>query len=205
MITSAFEGLLVPERSRRRAARDGGWALPFLSERVVGPEDGPFLVTNMRGSFLQPGVSRENVLRYGFSQCSLEEEGTFLGEFYRVLWDTSERLGWSNRCSSIAQATQKLLGFGLQPRILIVPLSNLGRICGQEVSLEDARNLILAQGCVTEVDGVRIMFSNLPDGQMLLSTAAPLVGVYARVDDYLGLVFYRANQTVQLIQDELAR
>lgn len=205
MVTlSAFEGFLVPERSRRKAARDGGFAVPAYQERPVELEDAPFLVTNARGSFVQPGVSREKMLRYGFSECPLDEEPRLLAELYRVLWGLSESSGWSNRCTSIAQAKHLLESFGLLPRTLIVPFATLHEVCGQEITLSDANKLILAQGCVAEVGGIRIFYSSLPSGQMILGTAPPLVGIATRIDDHVGLVLQRIHQSVVLI-NELVR
>jgi len=204
MTPSAFEGFLVPERSRRKAARDGGFAVPAYLERPVEPEDAPFLVTNARRSFVQPVVSREKVLRYGFSECPLDEEPRLLAEFYRTLWALSDISGWANRCTSIAQAKHRLESFGLLPRTLIVPFVTLHEVCGREISLDDAIKLIIAQGHVAEVDGIRIFFSDLPPGQMILGTAPTLVGVATRIDDHVGLVFQRIHQAVILI-NELVR
>jgi hypothetical protein len=205
MITSAFEGLLVPERTRRKmSVADGSFYRPSIAERPINKADEPFLVTNARRSFVQPAISRDGIVRYGFSECDLEDEQHILAELYRTLWKTSVELGWDNRCSSIAEAKAKLEAFGLEPRTLLVPFVTLHRICGREISLEEARKLIVAQGYIAEVDGIRIFFSYLPEGQMILATAPPLVGVYTRADDHLGLLLRKVNQSIVLI-NELAR
>jgi hypothetical protein len=204
MITSAFEGFLVPERLRRKAAREGGFAIPAMQERPMGVVDTPLLVTNARRSFVQAVPSREHVVRYGFSECPLEDESNLLGEFYRILWSTSETQGWVNRCKTIAQAKQILESFGLLPRTLLVPFATLHKVCGQEISLDEARKLTVSQGCVAEVDGLKVLFSDLCEGQLILGTSPPLVGVYTRIDDHVGLVFRKIDQSVVLI-NELAR
>ena len=167
-------------------------------------DDEPLLVTNSRGSFLTTRLSAHKVVRYGFSECALEEEAPLLRELYRTLWAISERHGWSNRCSSLSQAKTLLESFGLLARTLLVPLETLGRVCGQEISLEDAQRLTLAQGCVAEVDGMRVQFSALPEGQMILATSPPLVGIYTRIDNYVGMVLRKVSQSVVLI-NELVR
>lgn len=203
MITSAFEGFILSERTRRRQGWDGAFAIPAFSERTVDNTDQPFLVTNARRSFVQPSV-KDGIVRYGFSECDLEDEQHLLAEFWRLLWKTSVDYGWENRCSSIVEAKDRLVSFGLEPRTLIVPLITLSKVCGQEISLDDARKLIVAQGYIAEVDGIRVLFSYLPEGQMILSAAPPLVGAYTRIDGHIGMIFRRVDQTVVLI-NELAR
>ena len=166
--------------------------------------DEPLLVTNARRSFVRPVLSRDEMVRFGFSECPVEDEPHLMSEFFRILWSTSEQARWSNRCNSIAQAKQIIEGYGLLARTLVVPFATLHQVCGQDVSLDDARKLTVAQGCVAEVDGVRVLFSDLPQGQMILGTAPPLVGIYTRIDDHVGLVFRKINQSVVLI-NELAR
>lgn len=204
MTPSAFEGFLVPERFRRKSARDGGFALPAFLERIVEPSDGPFLVSSSRRTFLQPGVSQAKMLRFGFSPCPPDEEHYLLSELFRCWWRLSEELGWTNRCRSLAQAKQRMESYGLLPRTVIVPFVTLKDVCGQDLSLEDARKLVIAQGCVAEVEGLRVLFSDLPPGQMLLGTAPPLVGVCTRVDDHVGLMLQQVDRAVVLIH-ELAR
>lgn len=205
MITSAFEGLLVPERHRRKAAREGGFAVPALHERVV-ESPGPFLATNAKNSFLQPKIGPEKRVRYGFSECLLEDEAILLLEFIRVLWDVSSGAGWSNRCSSLSQAKIRLESFGLEARTLVIPRGMLSRVCGEDLTEDEASKLILAQGYVAEVDGIRVMPASVPEGWMLLATSAPLVGFYTRVDNYLGLLFQDIDRTVIVVrEDGLAR
>jgi len=204
-VTSAFESFLVPERSRRKAARDGGFAIPAFLERVMAPSDQPFLATNARRGFVHPGLRLgDGMVRYGFSKCPLEEESDLLAVFFRSLWATSERSGWLNRCTNITAAKQILEDYGLLPRSLIVSFPKLREMCGQGMTIDEARKLTLAQGCVTEVDGIRVLFSELPEGQMILGTAPPMVGLYTRIDDHVGLLLRKVNQSVVLI-NELAR
>lgn len=204
MITSAFEGFLIPDRARRRMGSDGNFLRPAYLEKAEYRGDEPFFVTNARRSFVQTVISHDGTVRYGFSECDLEDEQHLMAEFYRILWKTSVDMGWDNRCSSIAEAKAKLLGYGLEPRTLIVPLVRLSQICGQEITLDDARKLIVAQGYIAEVDGIRVLFSYLPEGQMIMAIAPTLVGVYTRADDHIGLLLRKVNQSVVLI-NELAR
>lgn len=205
MIVSAFEGLLVPERVRRKAAREGGFAVPVFQERVVD-DCGPFLASNAKGSFLQPTLSSDNRIRYGFSECPIDQEANLLVEYLRVLWDISSRFSWSNRCSGLAQAHRLLGVSGYEPRTLLVSRAKVSKIGGEQLAEEDVAKIILGQGHLTEVEGVRVLPVSIPEEWMLLATAAPLVGFYTRVDNYLGLLFQRINQTVVLIrEDGLAR
>lgn len=205
MITSAFEGLLAIERIRRRAARDGGFALPVMQELQVGLDEHPFLVSNSASEFLQPVVSSEGVLRYGFSPCTVEDESKMLLTLWKTIWQLSETNGWSNRCTSLTEALAKMSGFGLEPKTLLVPLLTLSQMCGQEITLEDAQKITVGQGFVTKVDDMKVLFSGLPEDLILVGTTPALVGTYTRVDDYLGLVLRQVNRSVMLVQNELAR
>jgi len=87
---------------------------------------------------------------------------------------------------------------------LIVPFPKLRQLCGHEITLDEARKLTVAQGCVAEVNDIKILFSELPEGQMILGTAPPMVGVYTRIDDHVGLLLRKVDQSMVLI-NELAR
>lgn len=168
----------------------------------MDPMDQPLLVTTARRGFVHPGMRLgDHAVRYGFSECPIERESNLLEGLFRYLWAASEKSGWTNRCTSIASAKRTLEGYGLLPRSLIVPFPKLREICGQEITLDEARKLMLAQGCVAEVDGVRVLFSELPEGQMILGTAPPMVGIYTRIDDHLGLLLRKVDQSMVLINE----
>jgi len=171
----------------------------------MDPMDQPLLVTTARRGFVHPGMRLgDHAVRYGFSECPLEEEGGLLESLFRDLWAISKKSGWTNRCTSIASAKQTLEGYGLLPRSLIVPFPKLRQLCGHEITLDEARKLTVAQGCVAEVNDIKILFSELPEGQMILGTAPPMVGVYTRIDDHVGLLLRKVDQSMVLI-NELAR
>jgi hypothetical protein len=77
-------------------------------------------------------------------------------------------------------------------------------MCDQEITFEEAQKLMLAQGFVTEVEEIKVLCSLLPEGQMILGTTPAMVGIYSRIDDHVGLMFRKVDQSVVLI-NELAR
>ena len=200
MITPAFEGLLIFERERQRMS-DNGLAVPAFQERPVEHTDAPFIVTNMRGSFLLSRPTREGYLRFGFTNCPVDTEGTLLTAMFRQLRAISQDSGWENRCSSLAQAHKLMVRQGQEPRVVLISRTTLSQACGEEITAEDASKIVLAQGYMAEVDGIRVLPADLPLGCAILATHPALVGTYTRVGDYVGIALRKADQRLVLVSD----
>lgn len=171
-----------------------GHSRPVLCEQEVGPDDGPFLATNLRGTFLPTSRSLDGVARFAFTECPVGEEDRLLSELYDVLWKASVQQDWSNRCISLGQARERMVSLGLEPRTFIVSLSFL-----KDLSTEDADKLMQFQGYVTEVEGIRILASTLPPGRAILVATPIQAGLYVRSGDYVGLLVYHANRSLILV------
>lgn len=198
-----LERILCVERLRRQASLSGGFSVPVMLQWPVGPEESPFLVSNMKGRFLLGRRSREGDTRLAFFSCVTEEEEAAFRRFLEDLHRISVDGGWGNRCTSVRGAQAFMVGQGLEPKMLVVPYSML-RAVGVDVSLEEAENLMLAQGCVAEVEGLRVITSTvLSSGSAVLSTAPALVGTCVRVDDRLGVLIRQANRSIVLVGDVL--
>ena len=97
-----------------------------------------------------------------------------------------------------------MVGQGLEPRTLVAPLSLIKEACGVEVGEDEAENLMLAQGHIAEVDGVRLVTTtSLPNGTAILAAAPSMVGTYLRVDDQLGIMVRQASRSIALVGDGL--
>lgn len=206
MRVSALELLLETERIHRKAAvtTGVGFAVPALYEFPAEAGMAPFLVSNSRGSFVLGSRSRDGHVRLAFSECPLDEEGAMLAELHRVLWGISVQHGWANRCTSIAQAIARMKALALEPKVLVVATSFLEDACGEPVTLEDAEKLMMAQGYVAESDGIRVLASDLPAGLAILAASREVTGVYVRVDDRLGVMVRKADQSLVLVGNEVA-
>lgn len=189
--------LLSPERYRPRLAKAAGNNLnvPVMAELRygVGEVVDPVLVTNMRGSVVSTRKSSEGVVRYGFSEIPLEDEDTFITKMYQCIQEASVRLGWSNRCVTALDGIQKMRSLGLEPKYVVLPK---GEFTEQEG--KDAERLTLAQGHVTDLDGVQVLLASLPKGASIVTATPALVGVYTRVGEGLGMLLQRVDQTVMV-------
>jgi hypothetical protein len=206
MRVSALELLLETERIHRKAAvtTGVGFAVPALYEFPAEAVTAPFLVSNSRGSFVLGARSRDGYVRLAFFECPLEDEGPVLTELHRVLWRISVQHGWPNRCTSVAQAIARMKALALEPKAIVVSPSFLEDACGEPVTLDDAGKLMMAQGYVAESDGVKVLAADLPPGSAILAATRAVVGVYVRVDDKLGLMVRKADQSLVLVGDEVA-
>jgi len=196
--------MLHVERKRRQASASGGFALPVMLQDLVDERDEPLLVSNMRGDFLMGKRSKDGLARFAFFPCALEQEGEVLRQLCRTLTRISVASEWSNRCRSVQEATTFMVGQGLEPRMLVAPFSLLEKACGVDVGEDEAENLMLAQGHIAEVDGVRLVTTtSLPDGTAILAAAPSIVGTYFRVDDQLGIMVRQASRSIALVGDGL--
>jgi len=204
MRVSALERFLSIDRVRQQTAvkTKAGFARPVLCEQTMKEDDGPFLATNLRGSFLPSRRSLDGVVRFAFTECPVGSEGKLLTELYDVLWRTSVQQGWGNRCIDLGQARPLMETLGVTPGAFIVGPSILASATGKDLSEEDIDKLMRYQGFVAEVDGVKILASDLPEGKAILATVPSQTGLYVRSGDYLGVLICRANRSLVLVGAE---
>ena len=189
MNLSILAHLLVTERHRQRAAPAGGFSVPFMSEREVPPETEPLLVTNARGGLVPTRRSREGVARFGFSVCPLEAEPILLGRLYDALWGLSMASNWDNRFNSMSGAIDFMRGSPCKPKNLVISEELVSQFSSEELG-----------GLIGSIDGIRVLSAKLPLGSAILLTTPPMLGVYVRIGDHLGLQLYNVRQTVAVIK-----
>lgn len=194
----ALERMLVTERVKQRAANTG-LALPALEERPAGKDDGPFLVTNMRGSFLQTRLSSAGTVRFGFSPVPLEDDDKLLVTLHRAI--SAQNPG--KRCTSIPEATTALLAQGHEVRTLVLPESWLPEICGPDLDSTTARETMAKQGYVTKIDDVQVLVADIPPEMAFVAAAPALVGLYTRIADSLGVLIFRADRAIVAVTRDL--
>lgn len=195
---TALERLLRTERVRQRAARQGGFSLPAMNEVSLSGGAAPLLATNMKGSFLPTRPSKDGVARYGFSHVPVECDDILLRVLHGTLWELSTQQGWSNRCKTVVEALHRLSGFGLEPKTIIVGPQRLAEVT--DVPLKEAWEAMQANKEVAKVDEAVVLLADLPEGAALVGTAPPLVGLYTRTGDHLGVLLQRVHQTLVVIQ-----
>ena len=187
----ALERMLVPERLKRRAAHTG-FALPAMEERPTTQEEGPYLVTNMRASFLPTRMSSTGSVRFGFSTVTPENDDKLLTTLHRSL--TAQAAG--NPCPSVEAAIQRLLSRGYEARTMVLPESWLPEICGPDFDVSKARELMSLQGYVTKLGEVQVLVADLPSNMAFVAAAPALVGLYTRVADAVGVIIFRADRSI---------
>jgi len=204
MRVSALELVLTAERQRRQASNTGtGFARPVLREQTEDAVNAPFLVSNSRGSFvLGRRHPTESTVRFAFTERPITEETPLLVELFRALWATSVQQSWSNRCSSISQATARMVALGLEASALIVSTTFLEEACGKALTDEDAERLMMMQGFVAEVEGVKVLASGLPTGTAILASPRASLGTYIRADDQVAILIRRADRSLVLVGED---
>jgi len=169
-VFSVLAQLFVVERHRPRAGKVG-FSIPTLGETLgVDSSIEPLLVTNMRGTFVRTHVSKDGCVRYGFSECTLDQEPNLLCEFYRTIIREGEKEGWGNKVDSIPQALEKMIGFGVTPKRLVVPLNFSGAY-----------------------EGLEVIKSALPEGSALVLSQSENAGNYIRTGDNVAIVAQRVS------------
>ena len=199
MIVPIFSRLLVPERLRRQADMTGaGFARPAMAERPVEQYQTPLLVTNMSGQFVSVQVSQHTgKARYAFCECPPASEPVLLPRLWAKVAELGGQQGWGNRCTSIAEALDRMKAQGLVPRSMVVAYSLLGDVCQLDRQTADA--LMSAQGHVMEIEGLQILVSDLPQDKAFVAASPALLGYYTRTDDHLGLMFTQVDKTLILV------
>lgn len=205
MRVSALDRILATERVGRRttSTHHGGFAHPVLHERSVTLDEGPFVVSNKRGSFVQTRRRQDGTIWAGFSDVPVGGEGTFLRELYLSLWRISVESAWHNRCSALSEASPVMTSLGFSPRCVIVPHDLLTEACGNDLTAQDADRLMLAQGYVAKVGEAFVLAGDLPAGAALVTTMPSVVGTYTRTDQSLAVMLFRADRAVVLVGEGL--
>lgn len=195
-----FSRILSVERYRQRM-QSVGLSLPTLCEQAVDLLDDPLVVSNMRRSFVRTRRSQDGVARYAFSECPLDLEGTMLSRLFTALWGMSEENGWSNRYTSIPGALRGFRDKGMPPHSLVISPHALKRICGTDLDLDEIDKLMLLRGYVSEVEGLKVLVTDLPHNQAMLTAQPILVGNCTRVGNHLGILLRRVDQTIALVEE----
>jgi hypothetical protein len=170
MLTLLSE-IFITERHRLRAGQVG-YSMPLASEVDVQDRSiEPLLITTTRGTFLQSRVSSAGYARYGFSECSVKQEGTLLQEFHRVLLDRTNVNGWRSAASTVGEALRVMSDHGVKPYHLVGG-PWLGGGPGD----------------------VRVLDGGFSDGLALLVAEPSAAGLHTRVGDYVGVLAYRVDR-----------
>jgi hypothetical protein len=179
MLFSVLSNMFRVEQHRQRMTRALSAATPVLGELLARPEDPPgMLASNMRGTFLVTRKSSENVFRYGFTECSEEDEGVLITELARVLWDESNVRGWGVRCTGVPAAVADFRARGLTPRTLVVSAAVAKQVLGREAQ----------EGFAGTVDNMQVLVTTLPENVTLVGLEPTKAGVCVRVGTSIGML-----------------
>lgn len=152
-------------------------------------------MTDARGRLVPTRVSRSRgVARYGFFECTTDGESALLPKFVDALWEMSRAGGWKNRCTSVAEA---LVRMTVPPRSIVVPYGLIEEVSA--LTREEADRLMGLQGYISNGDQ-QILVGDLPPGHALVAASPPLLGFYTRIDDCLGVLLTRVDETVFLVR-----
>ena len=190
-MATVLDRIFDTERLRKRAAPSGGFAVPIMQERAVTHNVEPVLVTNTRGEWIQSRMSSNNDVRCGLFPCSPMDETVV---FHRLL-ATIQAGGWCKRCSSVSEALKQIPGAGEHPTAIVISQEDLKGIGLEE---DQAEKLMQYQGFISRQGNLTTLVGPLPSGQSLV--VAHDVGLYIRVDEYLGLMLFRADTNLILVQ-----
>ncbi len=200
----ALERMLRTERLRQRAAAGGGFSTPGMCLSPVADDAMPLLATNMRGNFRETRRDIKGQAPFGFSYCQVGREDPLLSELHRTLFELSARANWPNRCSSVAEAVERLRTSGVEPKSLVVSESQVANFMGPGFDLNAARSAMGIQGFVTVVDDMQVLLSGLPEGFALVAAAPSILGLYTRVGDHVGILLQRVNRSIMVVQPHVA-
>jgi len=95
-----------------------------------------------------------------------------------------------------------MVALGLEASALIVSSTFLEEACGKALSGEDAEKLMMMQGFVAEVEGVKVLASDLPAGTAILASPRVSLGTYIRADDNVAILIRRADRTLVLVGED---
>ena len=194
---SIFEFLFLAERQRRRAAEGSGFSIPLMVELPLESGSDPILATNMSGDLVKVGRSKSRgVSRTALFPCDLSDEPEEFSRFFGRLWDFSGKAGWSNRCTSISEAVT----FLKEPRTMVVSYELIREACGEDIDQETANSLMVQQGFLSEVNGIRVGVASLKSNEALVASAPKVVGTFVRVDTSIGILIKGADRTLVVVR-----
>lgn len=155
-----------------------------MLEKEVPPSAEPIIVTNSYGNLLMTKRNREGVARYAFFHCPLDKEAELLVRLHATVWGLSEEFRWSNRASSIESSLARLPS---NPACLVTSPGLLEKLYP---------GLKVPKG----LTDIKVIEAPLPQGCAILAMPSPVLGVYTRIGDHLGLQFYNVKQTLVVIK-----
>lgn len=162
--------MFVTERHRLRAG-NVGHSMPLASEVDTNDRSiEPLMITTTRGTFLQSRVSRGGYARFGFSECTGDQEATLVREFHRMLVSRSKLNGWSCVAAGVGEAMGLMRGKGVKPCHLV------------------------AGPWLKAAEDVKVLDAGFPDGVALLAADPSVAGLHTRVGDYVGILAYRVDR-----------
>ena len=164
----------------------------------------PLLATNMRGAFVPTRRNVEGMAPCGFTHCPPGQEGPLLNELHRALWQLATSEGWSNRCTSVPDAVERLRQLGVEPKSLVISEAFLSDILGADFDLDAAKQAMDFQGYVSVVEGMQVLLSGLPLGSAIVAGPPATMGLYTRIGDHLGLLLQRVNRSLVLVRSNVA-
>jgi hypothetical protein len=173
---SVLSQLFVTERHRQRTNSSvavAGFSVPALSELEAAEGIEPLLASNMRHGFLPTRVSSQGLVRYGFSECSVEQEEALLGVLYQALRREAVKGGWGT-VGTVSEACERMRGRGLEPAVVIQP--------------------------EPKDDTLPVFSGPLPEGSSLVVAKPEAAGVYTRVGGYVGILVYRIDSAFVVVE-----
>lgn len=188
-----FEHMLRAERFFPTQNARGDFNIPVLGECDIPAGQDPLLATNARGQFVPTRTSKTGSARYGFSQCAIEDEAVLLGSLYRWLSTQSQA---TQRCKDVPGAIMRLQVAGLEAQAIVLSAVDAALMLGVQETVPE--------GLVGVVQGMNVLVADLHQGAALVMAAPERLGVYTRVEDYVGLLFYRIDQNMVVV-DGVAR
>ncbi len=206
MKISILERLLHAERHRRKVhGTDSSFVPPVATRFACEVHQAPWVTSLSRGHFAPTHLDKEGFVAQAFTDCPIEEEGRLLRELYMTLMTLHGVFGWDNVRKTIVEARELMATAGFEAKHLVVPFADLGDVVGSSLTQEEAEMLMMTQGCVADVGGVRILTvgDELPKGSAILSTVPSITGVYNRVYDHVGVTIFQANRSLVLVSDEV--
>jgi hypothetical protein len=206
MKISILERLLHAERHRRKLQEgDSSFVPPVATSFSCDPGQGPWVTSLSQGKFAATHQDKQGFVAQAFTDCPLEEEGRLLRELYGTLITLRGVFRWTNVCKTIVEAKHRMALSGFEAKCLVVPFADLEGVVGSGLTLGEAEMLMLTQGCVADVGGVKILTAGdeLPKGSAILSTVPSIVGVYNRVYDHVGITIFQADRSLVLVSNEV--
>jgi hypothetical protein len=173
-----------------------------MNEIPVEEDVEPLLVTNAARRFVPTIRSKtRGIARYAFSDVPLEDEPALFAELYMSLLEASLVNGWKNRCSSVVEAVDRLAADDFEPGFLMVSAEKIPDICGPDYDSAVVEQLMMTQGYVTVVNGIKVLPAELSPDAAVVTASPEMLGLYTRVGDFLGIMLQRVNRSIMVVGD----